>query len=355
MITTIDGMHVSGVLAVLPETEYIYDEETAHFATPATRRLKRVMGFNKRRAAKDTTTSCDLCLYGIRYLIDSGLLHCDEIGAVLVLSVTPDYYMPQMSNIIHGELGLANDVVCMDISQACASYVLGLFQGGLLLSHLGKGKKVVVCTSDVLCRKSPDWKLAEPSFGGDAATITVLEQDSDSTSAHFCIHNDGKGREALIIHAGGFKMPRSAETAIPRDIGDGTMRSYNDLWMDGSAVFNFVQREVPPMIEEILAYANMTKDDIDWYLFHQPNKFMLQKLAQRLSIAPAKMPMNIVENYGNSSGSCVGVNIAVNLGERLLNHEFTCCLAGFGGGLAWASAILRLGNLNFCKSIISDL
>lgn len=355
MLTKFAGMKISGVLSILPETEYIYDEETKPFATLQTRRLKKIMGFDKRRAAKDTTTTCDLCLTGVKYLLDHQLLKKEEIGALLVLSVTPDYYMPQMSNIIQGELNLPKDIVCMDISQACSAYVLGLFQGFMLLEHLPENKKVVVCTGDVLCRKAPEWQLPEPSFGGDAATVSVLEKDSSYPEMSFSVYNDGSQREALIIHAGGFKMPRSAETAIPRDTGHGNIRSYNDLWMDGSAVFNFVQKEVPPAIEELLEYAGKDKNEIDWYLFHQPNKFMVQKVAQRLGIPMTKMPANIVETFGNSSGSCVGVNIAYNLGENALENDYTCCLSGFGGGLAWVSAVLKIGHLDFCKSIITNL
>ncbi len=355
MLAKFNGIKISGVLAVLPKTEYDYDEETAHFATPATRRLKRVMGFSKRRAALSTTTSSDLALYGIRYLLENDLLKKEEIGALLVLSTSPDYYIPPMSNVLHGELGLPFDVVCMDISQACAAYVLGMFQASMLLEHMEDGKKVVMCTSDVLCRKDPEWKIGEPSFGGDAATITIMERDESAPTAYYSIYNDGARREALIMHAGGFRMPRTPETAIPNHIVDGKVRSYDDLWMDGSAVFNFMQKEVPPAIEEILSYSGRTKDEIDWYLFHQPNKFMLQKLSQRLGVPQEKMPWNIVENFGNSSGSCVGVDIAYNLGEALLTNRYTCCLSGFGGGLSWVSAVVELGNVEFCRMIISDL
>ncbi|MGP1366593.1 MAG: 3-oxoacyl-ACP synthase III family protein [Schwartzia sp. (in: firmicutes)] len=355
MLTTFQGMKISGVLSVLPETEYSYDEETKAFADLQTRRLKRIMGFNKRRAAKETTTTCDLCLRGVKYLLDEQRIKREEIGALLVLSVTPDYYVPQMSNIIQGELDLPKDIVCLDISQACSAYVLGLYQGFMVLEHLPAEKKVVVCTGDVFCRKNPAWPLSEPSFGGDAATVTILEKDEGASDCYISVYNDGTQREALIMHAGGFKMPRSPETALPVDTGYGYMRSYNELWMDGSAVFNFVQKEIPPTIEELLAYSHKTKDEIDWYLFHQPNKFMLQKLAQRMQVDPKKMPMNIVETFGNSSGSCVGVNIVHNLGEQLLDHTYTCCLSGFGGGLAWVSAVLDIGSLDFCQALLTDL
>lgn len=355
MLTKFSGMRISGVLSVLPGTEYDYDEETKHFATLQTKRLKKIMGFNKRRAARAATTTSDLCMEGVRYIIDNGFIKKDEIGALLVLGVTPDYFMPQMSNIIQGELDLPKDIVCMDIAQACAAYVLGIFQGFLLLEHLPEGKKVVMCTGDVLCRKEPEWPLSEPSFGGDAATVSILERADTAGESFFSVYNDGSQREALIMHAGGFKMPRSPETAIVRDTGYGNMRSYNDLWMDGSAVFNFVQKEIPPAIDELLAFANVGKDEIDWYLFHQPNKFMVDKLAQRMNVDRKKMPSNIVENFGNSSGSCVGVNITYNLGKDARFNKYKCCLSAFGGGLAWVSAIMDVGDLDFNEMMITDL
>ncbi len=355
MLTKFSGMKIGGVLSVLPKTEYDYDEETKAFADLQTRRLKRIMGFSKRRAALETTTTGDFCLAGVRHLLETGKVSKEEIGAVLVLSVTPDYFMPQMSNIIQGELGLSKDIVCMDISQACAAYVLGLYQGFMVLEHLPDDKKVLMCTGDVLCRKNPAWPLSEPSFGGDAATVTVLEKDSAASDVFVSVYNDGTQREALIMHAGGFRMPRSPETAIVRDTGYGNRRSYDDLWMDGSAVFNFVQKEIPIAIDELLAYAKKSKEEIDWYLFHQPNKFMLQKLAQRMGINMKKMPMNIVETFGNSSGSCVGVNICHNLGEQAIKQSYTCCLSGFGGGLAWASAVLDIGPVDFCDMMVANL
>lgn len=148
-------------------------------------------------------------------------------------------------------------------------------------------------------------------------------------------------------------MPRTPETSIPRDIGDGTMKSYDELWMDGSKVFNFVQKEVPPMIDEIVNYANMTKEDIDWFLFHQPNKFMLQKLADKMEVPWNKVPMNVVERFGNSSGSTIPVAITNNLGKEMTTNRYQCCLAGFGAGLSWASMVVELGNMDFCEMITS--
>lgn len=354
MITTFNGKRISGVLAILPETEYIFDEETKAFATTQTRRLKKIMGFHKRRAAKAGTTTADLCEYGLQYLIDNGKISIDEIGAIVVVSATPDYFIPHMSNIIHGDFDFAQDVICMDIAQGCAAHVLGIIQSCMLLEHM-EDKKVLLFTGDVLCRKDPAEPLGRPAFGGDAASITILENAQDSEKIYTDIYSDGKGRDALIMHAGGWRMPRTPETAVLRDIGDGTMASLNEIWMHGSKVFNFVQKEVPPMIEELLEYSGYSKEQIDWFLFHQPNRFMVQKLAERLKVPMEKMPCNIVETFGNSSGSCVPVNIAYNLGDKLLMNDYLCCLSGFGSGLTWAAAVMNLGHLDFCEYIISDL
>jgi len=354
MITTFYGKKITGMLTVMPENEYDYDEETKAFATLQTKRLKRIMGFGKRRAAKKSSTVSEYCIYGLNYLLEKELIRKEEIGAIVVTGLTPDYFIPHVSNIIHGECGLGTDVLCMDIPQGCVGFVMGAIQAFMLLDIVGD-KKVVVFNSDILCRKDKDEQLQAASFGGDATGITIFENDEKATNIYVNLYNDGAQREALIMHAGGFKMPRTPETAIPVDIGDGTMKPYNDLWMDGSKVFNFVQKEVPPMIDEILSYANIDKDDIDWYLFHQPNKFMMQKLADKMQIPYEKMPMNIVENFGNSSGSTIPVNITHNVKEDMLKKTQKCCLSGFGAGLTWGSIVLDLGNMDFCEMVISDL
>ena len=157
-----------------------------------------------------------------------------------------------------------------------------------------------------------------------------------------------------MVPAGAFKTPSSEETARIVDAdGDGNLRSLENLTMNGSAVFNFVQKEVPPMVDDLLNYAGYTKDEIDWYLFHQPNKFMLEKLADRLGVPRGKMPNNVVSNYGNSSGVTIPVNIATNVGQALVSGVARCCLAGFGGGLTVAGSVMELGGLLFCESVIS--
>lgn len=354
MLTTFHGKRITGVLGVLPENEYDYDEETKPFQDTHTKRLKRIMGYGKRRAAKSKTTTSDLCVYGFDYVLNQNWLKKDEIGAVIVVTISPDHYVPHVSNIIHGKFNLPADVVCMDLPQACAGYVLGIMQACMLLEHM-PDRKVVLFTGDVLCRKDRETPLAYPVFGGDGASVSIIENDGDASDIFLSMYNDGAKREALIIPAGGFRLPRSPETGVMVDIGDGTMRTKNCMWMDGSGVFNFVQREVPPMVEELISYGQTSYEDVDWFLFHQPNKFMLQKLADKMKVPYEKMPMNVVGDFGNSNSNTVPFALVSNLSNEMKKATYRCCLAGFGAGLTWGAALMDIGNLKFCEMINSTL
>ena len=136
---------------------------------------------------------------------------------------------------------------------------------------------------------------------------------------------------------------------------DGNCRSLDNLHMEGTEIFNFVQSQIPPLIENMLSEINMKKNDIDYYLFHQPNKFMLKKLADKMQVSYEKMFMNIVENYGNPSGASIPINIVHNMGKRMVDCEFKCCLSAFGSGLTWGAMVMHLGNFEFCEMIESDL
>jgi 3-oxoacyl-[acyl-carrier-protein] synthase III len=100
-----------------------------------------------------------------------------------------------------------------------------------------------------------------------------------------------------------------------------------------------------------LEQAGVAKDDVDYFLFHQPNRFMLQKLADKMKVPYSKMPSNVVENFGNSGGATIPMAITFNLAPQTRTGHYLACLAGFGGGLTWASMLLRLGGMSFCEMV----
>jgi 3-oxoacyl-[acyl-carrier-protein] synthase-3 len=355
MKITFHGKKVAGILSVLPEKEVYFEEEVGNYSFPEkqTLRLKKIMGYEKHRISKPETATSDLCVFGLNSLLDRTMLRREEIGAVVVVTLTPDHFVPHVSNIVQGRCNLPHDVLCLDIMQGCSGFEVGLMQAFLLLEHMDK--KVVLINADVLSHKVSRQDRNSYPLIGDAATITVLENDPDAEDIFFNMYMDGSRGDVLIMPAGGSRMPCSEQTAIMHDDGEGNLRSLDNMYMNGSEVFQFVQTDIPPMIDETLDYAGLSKEQIDWYLFHQPNRFMLRKLAEKLDVPYEKMPMNIVENYGNSSGATVPMVITHNLSSQMLKEKKRCCLSAFGSGLSWCAMTIELGEMDFCEMLVSDL
>lgn len=353
MELTFKNKKISGILTVLPETESFFDDEIGNYDFPEkqTKRLKKVMGFNKHRIAKDSSTASDFCVEGLNYLIQQELIRKEDIGAIVVVGLSPDYFLPHISNIIHGKCDLPQDVLCMDIAQGCCGYLFGLMEAFILLEHIDK--KVLVFNSDVLSHKVSKHDRNDYPLVGDITTISVVENDViNKNSIQLRLFTDGKNRDALSIPAGGFAMPSSKETAKMEMADDGNKRCMDNLHMNGSEVFNFVQREVPPMLEKMCMDYEIDIDSFDYYLFHQPNKFMLQKLADKVNIPFEKLFMNVVENYGNPSGASIPTVITHNLKDKMTGEEkYRCCMSAFGSGLTWGAMFIELGGMDFCKDI----
>ncbi len=346
------GKRIEGILTVLPYTEVCFKDEVKNYPFPEkqTLRLAEVMGYEKRRLCGPCDSVSEYASWGIAELVDEGLLDVSEVGAIVVVTTTPDYFTPPVSNLLHGRFHFSQEVLCMDINQACAGYMLGLMQS-FLLSDILPDKKILLVAGDLLSKKVSVHDRSSRPLIGDAVTISVIGHTSSEEKSYFMMKNDGTQSMALNIPAGGFKRPSDIESAIERQDEYGNFRALDHLKMDGEAVFNFVVHEVPDMVGTVLEYSGETKEDIDFYIFHQPNKFILKKLADELDIPEKKMPYNIVERFGNSSSASIPVNICYNLAPDILNRGFKVCMAGFGAGLTWGSFVLQLAPMRFCKMI----
>ena len=343
---------ISGMLAVVPARELNFLDEMKNFNAPEarSRKLKETMGYDRRRLVEPGVCVSDMAVFGMEKLFERGWLKRDDVDALILVTQTPDHFMPPTSNIIQGRLGLKQDAFCLDISQGCAGFVIGLLQAFMLLEQ-DEVRKVVVINADVLSRKaSPKDRNIYPLIG-DAAAITVVERDEEDSIIYANLKMDGTRNETLMIPAGGLRLPSTPETAELRDVGDNNLRAKDHLFMDGSAVFNFVQTEVPGMITDLLQHAGASMDSVDYFLCHQPNRFMLQKLADKMKVPHARMPNNVVERFGNSSGATIPMAVMLNLAERVKTGRCLACLAGFGVGLTWGSMLMHLGGLSFCEIV----
>lgn len=344
---------ITGILSIIPKNIVKFEDEIENynFTRKQSMKLKKVMGYGEHRIAEKDTCVSDLCIFGLKYLFNEGLLRKDEIDVLILVTTTPDYFMPPTSNIIQGELGLGQDIVCLDINQGCAGFLIGLFQAFSFLEQK-EINKVVLLNADVISRKVSKKDRNSYPLIGDAAAVTIIEKDNNKDNNIIGnVKMDGSRNDAIIIPAGGLKIPYSNENSMEKMDSDGNTRSLNDMNMDGKAIFDFVQKEVPPMIDYLLKKAETTKEKVDYFMFHQPNKFILERLADKMEISYDKMPNNIVGKFGNSNGVTIPINLTYNLGDKLMNNSYDICLAGFGVGLVWSSMLVKMGGLSFCGMI----
>lgn len=346
---------IAGILSVLPANEVAFEDEMHNydFSPKQSLRLKSVLGFGKHRIVKGPACVSDLAVEGFSYLFNNNLLQRDEVDAVILLTNTPDFIFPPTSNIIQSKLGLKKDTICLDINQGCAGFMVGLMQAFMMLEQ-PTVKKVAIVTADVISRKA---SIKDRNFYpllGDSAAITIVE-NAPSDDIHLFIKMDGDGASAIIIPAGGMRIPYSAETEKMVKDEAGNTRNQNHIFMDGTEVYNFVMHEVPPMFTELFETYGLTFSQVDYFMCHQPNRFMLERLSDKLQISYDQMPNNLVENYGNSASSTIPNIITLYLGENLETESKKLCMAGFGVGLVWSSTIMDVGNLNFCRKIDVDL
>lgn len=352
MFLNFKNKKISAIITALPKGEFFYDDEIENYNFPPKKsmKLKELMGYNKHRMAPNDMMSSDLAITAFQKLIDDKVVNPQEIDALVYVTQSPDYFMPQTSVFLQHKLGLKEDILCFDISQGCAGFIHGLFQAFIMLDNPAI-KKVAVVNADVLSRKANKKDRNSFPLVGDGASVTIVE-NSQNDSEIYCYNKTfGEGAFALNIPAGGFKMPCSEETRIEKEDEDGNIRSLENLVMQGASVFSFVQEWVPQMVESLLDKAHLSKDDIDYFMFHQPNKFMLEKLADKIGVKHEKMPNNIVENFGNASGVTIPTNICFNLKEILSKQKQKIFFGGFGVGLTLAGIIMDVEKIDYCNMI----
>lgn len=341
---------ISGILTVIPKNEISFDDESANFKyTPKQmKRLKEVMGFDKRRVAEKGTLFSDLAVFGIEKLLSSGFIKKEEIDAMILATQSPDYVLPPTSNVIQGRLNLSEDVYCIDINNGCAGYIVGLIQAFQLLEHM-TDKKVLLIVGEVAGTrrrtKTADLssKNRDSLLWGDAVGISIVENSFEEYNEKIFaeIEMYGTRWDSIVTPATSLKKVDLMQDYISTKVFKSSM--------NGGEVFRFTQVDVPPVIEKVIKDSGMAKDDIDWFLFHQPNKFLVETVADELKVPIEKTPSNVVSKFGNSSSATIPTNICLNLTPDILTKTFNVCMSGFGTGLTVGALTMKFGPLNFCE------
>ena len=352
MVASYNNKTISAMYSVLPTRviDFMDEADNYSFSESQMRKLQKVMGFGSRRVAIEGETVGDYAIYGIQKMLDDGVFKESEIGGIIVTTTSPDHFIPPISNIVQGKFDFDEDVVCIDISQGCCGYTVGLTYAFMTLNSL-EDKKVLLISGDMLTAKVSTRDRASRPITGDAITISVVENTKTDNKVYCSLKNDGKDAFAVYIPAGGSRMPITPETTKEEEDEFGNWRGKQHLVMQGDLVFNIIINQAPIMMEELLAKAGEKIDDVDYFVCHQSSNFTLKKLAQRMGVTEERMPRDIVAKYGNSSSATIPVTMCEHC-DRIFadGGKKKIMFAAFGTGMSLGAVLMDMEK-PVCKMI----
>ena len=306
-------------------------------------RFIKKIGVKCRHLCSKDEAAGDLAFNAAEKLFAEHNLDRHEIDFILLCTQHPDHLGPHTSAHLQHRLGLKKSVGTMDIALGCSGYVYGLAVAKGLI-ETGLAKKILFITSSVYTKyiNAKD-KSTRPLFG-DGATATWIDGGDKENLRAFVFGSDGSRFDKLIIPVGGSRfMPRDNPEIFSTD-ENGNYRSNCEIFMDGMAITYFTLREVPPLVEKVLAAAKLTRADLDYCIFHQANKFMMTYLRDKAGLNDVPFHNDISETGNLVSGS---VPLAIEQVVKNFGAEKLKCvmLAGFGVGLSWAGCIADLSTI----------
>lgn len=305
------------------------------------------IGIEERRYADADVCSSDLCLQAAEKLIEDNYIDKSSIDALIFVSQTADYHQPATAPLLQHKLGLNTSVLSFDVNLACSGYVYGLSIAYSFASQEGINNVLLLVGETMSKTVSQYDKVSTPLFG-DAGTATLVTKGNFG-KAYFSLNSDGSGSDVIKMPYGGYRNPSSQEGFKEKVDAEGNKRTGEHFYMDGMDVFNFGMKVEPKDIKGILAFGEITVDDLDLLIYHQANKFMTDFFSKRLKISSDKTPYSL-KRFGNTSSASIPLTIVSEVKDNYLNRE-NVILSGFGAGLSWGTVLLDLRNCNISNLI----
>lgn len=304
-------------------------------------KIVRKTGISSRRIAAPGECASDLACVAARALFAEGACEPDAVDFILFCTQTPDHPLPTTACLVQDRLGLPTTAGALDVNLGCSGFVycLGLAKG-LIVS--GQARKVLLLTADTYSRLvHPGDKSVRTLFGdGAAATLVEAAEDGEGNIGEFVHGTDGKGGKNLMLAAGGSRLPRSAETAATCTDKFGNTRSQDHLFMDGPEIYKFTMQAVPACVDELLRRAGLGMADVDLFVPHQANAYMLESLRGRMGIPEERFYVNMAD-CGNTVSASIPIALRRAVDDGSLESGMRVMVVGFGVGYSWAAAMLR--------------
>ncbi|HEV8240566.1 MAG TPA: ketoacyl-ACP synthase III [Thermoanaerobaculia bacterium] len=324
----------------LPEAELTNEQLAAETGWTAERILEQT-GVRVRRIAAPGELASDLGVLAAEKLFATAACRREEVDFLLFCTQSPDYLLPTTACLVHARLGLRPDCGALDFNLGCSGFVYGLgLAKGLVES--GAARRVLLVTAETYSKHiDPRDRSVRTIFGdGAAATLIGSVPGDEEALGPFVFGTDGRRAEDIIVRAGALRMPLPAPSAAGAAGAAESWRTGRELQMNGPEVFNFSLRAVPAAVDRLLQAAGLRRAEVDYFVFHQASRFMLEHLRRKLDIPPEKFCFEL-EGCGNTVSSTIPICLRAARDRGELGAGARVMVVGFGVGYSWAAGLLR--------------
>ena len=300
------------------------EELVAEFPEWTVEKIANKVGVNRRHIASEDTTASDLAVKAAEKLFSQyPQIKREEIDFVLLCTQSPDYFLPSSACIIQHRLGIPTECGAFDFNLGCSGYVYGLAVAKGLICG-GIARNILLLTAETYNKYLHPKDKGNRTIFGDAATATIVSTDGFAEIGNFALGSNGAGADNLIVKTGASRFPNKAEDL--RFDENGNPISSDHLFMNGSEIFSFTQKNVPVVVRETLVKNNLSQEDINLFVFHQANSYMLNFLRKKIKI-----------------GNTVSNSLPIALADAFANNQLSgnVLICGFGVGYSWGGSILK--------------
>jgi 3-oxoacyl-[acyl-carrier-protein] synthase-3 len=297
-------------------------------------------GVETRHIVSENETASDLGVQAAEKLFREHNIDPASIGFLLFCAQEFDHYTPTTACIMHERLGLPKHAGALDFNLGCSGYVYGLSLAKGLIESTGV-ENVLLVTSSTLTKTFHKKDKSSIFVFGDGAAATLISSRGTEGIGKFIFGTDGKGKDKIIVKDGGARNKISETSYLENTDEYGNTTSDGNFYMHGTGVFIFGLRTVPGIIADVLGKENLTTHDIDLFIFHQANLFLIDAIRTKIDVPEDKV-FNYIRTVGNTVSSSIPIALAEAIKAGKAKPGDRILLTGFGVGLSWAATIIRL-------------
>ena len=329
--------YIKAISYYLPERVVTNEELVKAFPEWSVEKVAQKVGVNSRHLAASDETAGDMAEKAARKLFEEYHIQPESIDFLLLCTQSPDYFLPSTACILQDRLGIPTSAGAFDYNLGCSGCIYGMaIAKGLIAA--GIAKNILLLTAETYNKYLHPEDKSNRSIFGDGAAACLISTEGFAEIQDFVLGTDGKGADNLIVKTGAAR--HLLPTGKSQEDDEGHIWYDDYLYMNGGAIFNFTLDAVPGMIQQLLEKHHLSQDDINYYVFHQANKFMLSTIRKFCVLPKDKFYINM-EEVGNTVSSTVLIGLKDCIERQVIKPNDTVMIAGFGVGLSWGGTILK--------------